>query len=194
MRKAKFVLVPMLVVALAGCGVAQWVKVAEQILPVVLPMVTNMVTAVTLLEGRTVSVSDLNTITKTANQVSADLNLAGQLVSQYQASPNATTIGKINAALADVNANLSALLPALHITDQATTQKVTAIVMLISSEVNSIERILPMVTGSPTKAKAGGVGSGLLSGSQLKNEFNAIVSAPTTNSAVNTAFVGAVLK
>src|SRR5579883_3140562 len=127
----KLLLIPILAAALLGCDTAQWIKTAQEILPVVLPMVTNPVSAV-----------DLDTITRTANVVSNDLNLAGQLVSQYQSSPDPTTIGKINVVLGEVQSNLSGLLPALHISDSATAQKISAVVMLINSEVSSIQQIL----------------------------------------------------
>lgn len=193
MRRAKFLAVPILVVVLAACGFQQWVKAAQQILPVVLPMITNMVVAVSLLEGKTVSPSDLNTISETANQVSADLNLVGQLVDQYQSSPSPTTVEKINTALADVNAHLNSLLPALHITDPATVQKITAVTTLIDSEVNSIEQILPIVSGGQAHAQARAAAIPL-SADQLKRQYNAIVARPTANPQVDAAFARAALK
>ncbi len=189
----RILLVPVLVVALLACDVAQWVQTAEQILPVVLPMVTNLITAVSLLEGKTVSAADLNTITRTATEVSNDLNLAGQLVNQYQSSPNATTVQKINAALSDVTTNLNALLPALQISDPATVQKITAVVTLISSEVSSIQQILPVVQSGKLTAKRV-TASGLLNAGELKKQYNTIVTAPTANPAVTQAFAGAALK
>lgn len=192
MKIGKFFIIPALAVALAGCGIAQWVKTAQQLLPVVLPMVTNLVTAVTMLEGKTVSAADLNTISQTANQVSADLNLAGQLVNQYQSSPNASTLADINTALVDVNTHLNQLLPALHISDQATTQKITAVVGLITSEVMSMEQILPMVTNS--QAHAISHAAAPMTASQIKSHYDAIVTQPTSNALVNAAFSKAVLK
>jgi hypothetical protein len=193
MRRAKVLAVPILAVALAACGVQQWVTVAQQILPVVLPMITNMVVAVSLLEGKTVSPSDLNTISQTANQVSADLNLVGQLVDQYQSSPSPITVEKINTALADVNTHLNSLLPALHITDPATVQKITAITTLIDSEVNSIEQIMPLISGSQAHARARTAVIPLSAG-ELKKQYNAIIARPTPNAQVDAAFAGAALK
>ncbi len=183
----KFLLVPVLAAALAACDTAQWIKTAQEILPVVLPMVTNLVTAAGLLQGKTVSATDLDTITRTANEVSNDLNLAGQLVSQYQSSPNPTTIGKINVVLGEVQSNLSGLLPALRISDSATTQKISAVVMLINSEVSSIQQLLPIVSGGKATARPG-AGAVPLSADKLKEKFNAIVNQPTNNPAVNQAF------
>ncbi|MGH9468936.1 MAG: hypothetical protein ACRD1N_01175 [Terriglobia bacterium] len=190
----KILLVPVLALAiLAGaCGVAQWVKIAQEILPVVLPMVTNLVTAVGLLEGKTVSAQDLSTITRSANQVSSDLNLAGQLINQYESSPDTTTIAKIDTMLTEVNSNLNSLLPALHISDPATAQKISAVVTLISTEVNSMQQILPVISagGKPT-LPAGAVP---LNASALKKQYNAIVAQPTSSTLVNQAFAGAVLQ
>lgn len=189
----KLVLIPVLCAALiaGACGVAQWVKLAQEILPVVLPMVTNLVTAVGLLEGKTVSAQDMATITRSANQVSSDLNLAGQLINQYQSSPNATTIAKLNTMLTEINTNLNALLPALHISDPATVQKISAVVTLISTEVNSVEQILPSLsTGKPTLP----MGALPLNANALKKQYNQIVSQPTASPDVNQAFAGAVLQ
>ncbi len=188
----KLLVIPVLVLALAGCGTAQWIKMAQQILPVVLPMITNLVTAVVLLEGKTVPTADVNTISATANQVSADLNLVGQLVDQYQTSPNVTTVEKINAALADVQTHLNGLLPALHITDPATVQKITAITTLIASETNAFEQILPLVSNA--QGRSGAASAVPLSAKQLKKEYDAIVSQASSNPQVNAAFAGAKLK
>lgn len=191
----KLILVPILALAMfvGACGIAQWIKVAQQILPVVLPMVTNLVTAVGLLEGKTVTAADLNTITQVANQVSSDLNLVGQLVDQYQSSPNTTTVEKINTTLAEVSTNLNNLLPALHISDPATVQKITAIVELVSSEVTSLEQILPTVSSGNLTARQGAV-LAPLNASELKKQYNIIVTQSTANSQVNQAFAGEVLK
>lgn len=192
MRVKKLIIIPVLAMTLAACGVAQWVKAAQEILPVVLPMVTNMVTAVSLLEGKTVSPTDLNTISQTANQVSADLNLVGQLVNQYQSSPSTTTLSKINNALVDVNSHLNALMPALHISDPATVQKISAIATLITSEVTSMEQILPIVSGGQTHAMSRVAVP--LSAAQLKSRYDAIVTQPSTNTDVDAVFAKAVLK
>ncbi len=191
----KLILVPILALAMfvGACGIAQWIKVAQQILPVVLPMVTNLVTAVGLLEGKTVTAADLNTITQVANQVSSDLNLVGQLVDQYQSSPNTTTVEKINTTLAEVSTNLNNLLPALHISDPATVQKITAIVELVSSEVTSLEQILPTVSSGNLTARQGAV-LAPLNASELKKQYDIIVTQSTANSQVNQAFAGEVLK
>lgn len=192
MKRVRFIAIPALALALFGCGVAQWVKAAQQILPVVLPMVTNLVSAISLLQGKTVSAADFRSINDTANQVSADLNLVGQLVDQYQSSPNATTVAKISSALQDVNAHLSQLLTSLHISDPSTAEKVTAIATLINTEVNSIIQILPATSSNRTKVRASTVAP--LSAAQLKHRYNAIVSQPTQNAQVDAAFAGAALK
>jgi len=193
MRRTKILLIPILVIALAGCGAAQWIKVAEQILPVVLPMVTSLVTAVSLLQGKTISSPDLTTITQVANQVSNDLNLVGQLINEYDASPNVTTVQKIQTALGDVHANLNGLLPALHSSDPATVQKISAVVTLIGAEVDSLAQLLPVISSGKLQARKGPIAVPL-GPSQLKQEFNAVVTQPTANAEVNQAFAKIVLK
>src|SRR5579875_1463384 len=193
MRRTKILLVPILVIALAGCGVAQWVKLAQQILPVVLPMVTNLVTAVSLLEGKTISSPDLSIITQTANQVSNDLNPVGQLINQYDSSPNVTTVQKIQTALQDVHSNLNGLLPALHINDPATVQKISAVVTLIGTEVDSLAQLLPVISSGKLQVRKGPL-TLPLGPKQLKQEFNAVVTQPTANANVNQVFAKAVLK
>lgn len=193
MRKIKFLTIPVLALVLFGCEASQWVKVAQQILPVVLPMVTNLVSAVSLLQGKTVSAADVNMINQTASQVSNDLNLAAQLINQYQTSPNVTILQRLNTALEEVHTNLSSLLPALHIADPATIQKIAAIVMLVDNEVNSLQQVLPAVSGGKLSARPGVTGAPL-SADQLKAQFDAIVAQPTGNAEVNQAFAKVALK
>lgn len=193
MRTMKYLAIPILALAMAGCEAGQWVKAAQQILPVVLPMVTNLVSAVSLLQGKTVSAADLNTISQTASQVSNDLNLTAQLINQYQSSPNVTTVERLNTVLEEVHTNLSSLLPALHIADPATIQKIAAVVMLINNEVTSLQQVLPAVSGGKLTVRRGAAGAPL-NANQLKAEFNAIVTQPTSNAEVNQAFAGATLK
>jgi hypothetical protein len=80
---------------------------------------------------------------------------------------------------------LSGLLPALHISDSATAQKISAVVMLINSEVSSIQQILPIVSGGKVTARPA---TTPLSANKLKEKFNAIVNQPTNNPVVNQAF------
>ncbi len=194
-RISMMVAVPVLAAALvtAGCGVAQWIQTVEQIVPVVLPMVSNLIAAVALLEGKTVTAQDLTTITNAATQISSDLSLVGQLIQQYQAQPATGTLNQISSAVSDAQSHLSQILPALHITDASTVQKITAIVNLISGELTAIANVIPLVQSGNT-AQAKRQAAKLLSARQLKARFDAIVTAPTSNAIVNAAFARAVLK
>jgi hypothetical protein len=194
-KVSRMLAVPVLAAALAmaGCGIAQWIQTVEQVIPVVLPMVSNLIAAVALLEGKTVSAQDLTTLTNTATQVSNDLSLLGQLIQQYQAQPAATTLDKISSTVSDTQNQLGQILPALHITDAATVQKITAIVNLISEELNAIAKVIPAVTtGSTSAAKV--LTARVLSAQELKTRFNAIVTEPAGNGVVNAAFASVALK
>lgn len=186
--KKFFWLAPVLALCFVACGVAQWIKSAQQLLPVVLPMVTNLVTAATMLEGKTITAAQLSIVNSTTSQASRDLALAGKLVSEYQATPSPTTLDKINNALSDVNSNLNQLLPAAHITDEATVEKIQEVVSLIVNEVEAVQQILPVLK---TRAQAARAPSAILSAKRLKQMYKSIIAQSSGNVVVDAAFAKA---
>ena len=184
---------------LTACSTA-WITEAEDIVAALIPAAANLITLIEALQGNGVSTQDLQVMQSASTQAQTDLQLINALVTQYQQATDATTqaslLAQIQTAITTVQTNLSGLLPALHITDPATQAKVTAVIGLILSEVQSLEAILPMVqpvvTSSASAAKASAKSKTTkvtppLSASQFRASYNAIMTAKTGNAKLDGA-------
>jgi hypothetical protein len=139
---------------LTACSTA-WVGEAEQIVAALIPAVANLVTLVATLQGKDVTSADLQTIQSAGAQAEADLQLMQSLIDQYQkadATAQPGLLNQIQAAMNAVRTTLNGLLPALHIKDVATQAKITAVVGLLISEVESMAAIVPLVNPSASPA------------------------------------------
>ena len=83
MGRAALVLVLGLSMTLTACS-TDWVKQAEQVVAALIPASTNIVTLVAMLQGKSVSASDLRTIQDAGTQAAADLQLIQALIEAYQ--------------------------------------------------------------------------------------------------------------
>jgi hypothetical protein len=180
---------------LTACSTA-WITEAEEIVAALIPAAANLLTLIGALEGKGVSTQDLQLMQSVSTQAQTDLQLIDTLVTQYQqamdAATQATLLVKIQTAIATVQTNLSALLPALHITDAATQAKVTAVIGLILAEVQSLEAIIPVITSGASAAKASAKLKTAkvkppLSASQFRASYNAIMTAKTGNATLDAA-------
>jgi hypothetical protein len=177
---------------------AAWISEAEQIVAALMPATANLVTLVATLQGKTVAASDLQTIQTAGTQVGADLQLMQSLITQYQtadASAQPGLLNQIQSATSAVQSTLNALLPALHITDVATQAKVTAVVGLLLSEVESMAAIVPLVNpnaspGMMTKAARQVKKRPPLTASEFVSSYNATMTAKTGNAELDHAAAG----
>lgn len=129
-----------------------WIGEAEQIVAALIPAASNIVALVAAIQGKSVSATDLQTIQSAGTQAGADLQLIQSLIAAYQKADAAVKPGildQIESAIGAVQGNLSGMLQGLHIKDAATQTKITAVVGLVLGEVQSLEAILPVVTGAP---------------------------------------------
>jgi hypothetical protein len=184
---------------LTACSTA-WITEAEEIVAALIPAAANLLTLIEALQGNGVSTQDLQTMQSASTQAQTDLQLINTLVTQYQQATDAATqallLAQIQTAITTVQSNLSALLPALHITDPATQAKVAAVIGLILSEVQSLEAILPavqpVVTSGTSAAKASAALKTKsvkppLSANQFRASYNAIMTAKTGNATLDGA-------
>jgi hypothetical protein len=184
-------------IALAGCSTT-WVGEAEEVVAALIPATTNIVALVAALQGKSVSAADLQTIQKAGAQAGADLQLVQALITAYQtadATAKPGILNQIQTAIATVQANLQAVLPALHIQDTATQSKITAIVGLVLSEVQSLAAILPLVTPSASPAMMAEAAQQVkkqppLTASEFVASYNATLTAKTGNAALDRATAG----
>jgi hypothetical protein len=147
MRKAMMVAVLSGVSMWMACSTA-WISEAEQIVAALIPAVGNLVTLAASLPGNNVSPADLETIQKAGAQTSADLQLMQSLIQQYpkaDAAAQPGLLGQTQVAMSAAQSILNGLLPALHIKDAATEAKITAVVGIMLSEVESAAAIVPLV-------------------------------------------------
>lgn len=132
---------------LAGCS-TNWIAEAEQVVAALIPAAANIIALVAALEGKSVSAADLQTIQNAGTQAGADLQLIQSLIAAYQtadATAKPGILNQIQTAINAVQANLQGLLGGLHIKDAATQTKITAVIGIVLSEVQSLAAIVPLV-------------------------------------------------
>ena len=189
--KSPLALVLALVSATTGCT-SQWVNVAVQDLPVLTQMALNIATLVsTLAAGKQASTADVAVIQNISAQASRDLNLLQSLYNEYKASPNNTTLQKIQNIISGLNQNLPALLQAAHISNPILSARVSAAINLIISTVNSVASLMPQ-SSAATSRKLHALP--LLRANDLKKQWNLQVCSPSGNIAMDAAFADSVIR
>ena len=185
-----------LTMTLAGCS-TEWIGQAEQIVAALIPAAANIVTLVAALEGKGVSTADLQTVQNAGTQAGADLQLIQSLVAAYEkadASAQPGILNQIESAIAATQANLQGLLPSLHIKDAATQAKITAVVGIVLSEVESLAAIVPLVKPNPTLAARTAAGAGHpkapLSANEFVASYNSTMTAKTGNADLDRVTAG----
>ncbi len=193
--RSKAVLVVLLSLALlaTGCS-ANWISVALADLPVLVQMALNIGTVVTTLEsGKQLTSAEATAIQTISIQASKDLNLLQTLYSQYKATPSASTLQKIQSAIADMNQNLPALLQASHVSDPVGAARITAGVNLILSTVNSFAALMPQ-TAATTQAQAASSKASIPHAEDLKKQWNHQVCGPSGTAALDSSLTSCPVK
>ena len=185
-RKRLMVIVLCGVVMLVACSTA-WISEAEQIISVMIPGITNLLTLVGTLEGKNISAEDLQVMQSAGAQARSAMELIESLIAEYKRADAAAEPGLLNQIQGEVSvaqSNLSGLLPVLHVKDAATQAKVTAVVGLLLAEVQSVAAIVPAVAGSGSPAMMTIVGrraqiKSLLTAKEFVDSYNATMTAKT---------------
>jgi hypothetical protein len=180
-----------------GCSTT-WIGQAEQIVAALIPAAANIVALVAALEGKSISAADMQVIRNAGSQAGADLQLIESLIAAYQKADEAgkpAILNQIQNAISAVQANLEGLLPALHIKDAATQTKITAVVGILLSEVESLAAIVPLVNpnASPkmmATATAQAKKRPPLSAREFVSSYNATLTAKTGNAELDRATTG----
>jgi hypothetical protein len=179
----------------SGCSTS-WIAEAEQIVSALIPAAANLIALVAALDGKSVSAADLQVIQNAGTQAGADLQLIQSLITAYQqadASAQPGILNQIQSAINAVQGNLQGLLPALHIKDSATQTKVTAVIGILLSEVQSLAAVVPLVKNqsSVIGGQLSAKGSRLpLTASEFVKSYNATLTAKTGNAALDRATAG----
>lgn len=179
-----------------ACSMA-WIGEAEEIVAALIPGTANLVALVAALQGKSVSAGDLQTIQSAGSQAGADLQLMQALIAQYQkadASAQPGLLNQIQVALNAVQSTLSGILPALHIKDAATQAKITAVVGILLSEVQSVAAIVPLVNpsaaGRTMVAASEATKKAPLTANEFVASYNATLTAKTGNVELDHATAG----
>jgi hypothetical protein len=201
MRKAILRSLPALLLCamliLSACSTA-WIGEAEQIVAVLVPAATNIVALAAALQGNSVSPADFQMIQNAGSQAGADLQLIQSLITAYQkadASAQPGVLNQIQVAVSTAQSTLNALLPALHIKDAATQAKISAVVGIVISEVDSLAAILPIVSSStsPRMMFAAATQSRTrppLTANQFAASYNSTMTAKTGQAQLDTVTSG----
>jgi hypothetical protein len=193
--KSKTMLAIVLSISLmaTGCS-AQWISIALADLPVLIQMALNIGTIITTLQsGNQISAADATAIQNISAQASKDLNLLQALYNDYQASPNASNLQKIESVIADINQSLPALLQAAHIGDPVLSARVAAGVNLILTTVTTFAALIPQ-TSLPLTAQKVPHPAAIPKASDLKKQWNQQVCGPASNPALDFSATGCTLK
>ena len=167
----------------SGCTTPSWVVEAERIAKVALPIVEGLASIVGVAAGSAVG------------QVVGDLNLVITLFDKYQATPSPNTLQQIQAALNTVNADIGQVLPAAHIKNSATQNKVAAILQLVTSEFSNIASLIPSSSASLSlPAKRAARPKLPITAKDFKAQYNKVVTARTGDAETDALFVGKELK
>jgi hypothetical protein len=173
-----------------GCT-AQWISVALADLPVLLQMALNIGSLVTTLQsGQQLSTSEAQAVQNVSAEASKDLNLLQTLYNQYQASPTASALQKIQSTVADITQNLPALLQAAHIGDAVLAARMASAVNLILATVTSFAALIPQASGMPTARKAAassGTKAAIPQPRDLKKRWNRTVCGATGKASLEAA-------
>jgi hypothetical protein len=189
------ILLSTLIIA-TGCSTT-WITAAEEIVAVLIPATANLMALIATFSGN-VTATDLRTIQNAGAQAEADLQLIRSLITEYQQADAAAQPGllsQIQTGMNEVQANLNGILPALHIKDAGTQAKVTAIVGLLISEVQSMAAIVPLANPGALPATARmalkeAKKQPPLSAEQFVTSFNATMTARTGNANLDRATTG----
>jgi hypothetical protein len=150
------------------------------------------------LSGSNVSAADLQTVQSAGAQAGSDLQLMQSLITQYQKADAAAQPGLLNqiqAAMSAVQASLNGLLPALHITDPATQAKITAVIGILLSEVESVAAIVPLVSADASPGMMAVAAKQVkkqppLTASEFVTSYNATMTAKTGDAGLDHATAG----
>jgi hypothetical protein len=160
---------------LCSCD-SSWTSQATNIILALEPAIAVVVSLLAAF-GAGIPPVALTSIQTWANDATAALASIKTLIDQYTAATAAEQPGILNdikAAITVLTTNLNAILPELHITNQATQAKIDAIISLVADELTALLNLIPVIQGAVTdhdEVKA--LVAKLKSAKEFKKEFNA---------------------
>jgi hypothetical protein len=180
-----------------ACSTA-WISEAEQIVAALIPATANLETLVATLQGKSISAGDLQTIQSAGAQAGTELQLMQSLITQYQkadATAQPELLSQIQTAMSAVQSTLDSLPPVLNIKDAATQAKISAVIGIVLSEVQSVAAIVPLVSASTSPEMMATAGKPMrkrppLTAGEFVTSYNATMTAKTGNAELDHATTG----
>ena len=173
------------------CNVAQWIGRAEQDLPIVLQIITNILAVAAPQFSPTVQATgaaSLAGLQLLCGNVTSSAKVCdpNSLIGQYQAatdvSAKTSLLQKIDDALTVVQSHLQEILTAAHVANPAIQAAVTSAVTLALSTLLAIQLLIP-VSSTPTATavhvrgnRVSNVKAGTLNRDDIINQYNQAVS------------------
>lgn len=179
----------------AGCTAA-WLGAVSGMLPALETVASAIISFVMALEGKTVPASVSQAIQKIGGDISQEIAQVQQLIAEYKSAASTGLLSQIQAVLQGIVTNLSQILSAANVSDQATVSKLTQMVGLAVAAAQAIIGLIPIVIA---KLDSGASASQLEAEDReaavhvenadksLKEAYKVIVTTPTTNAEVNAA-------
>jgi len=126
-----------------------WLTTAVNDLPTIVQVVTTIATIVADAAGGGVVTPAILAIINTAAQAATvALNLAIQLVKDYQANPSATVLEKIKTALLDVQSDIGQILDASHVFNIALRAVISTAIGVAITVLTQIMSLIPANTSA----------------------------------------------
>lgn len=173
---------------LSGCTFQGFLVKAEQDLPIVLQIITNITGIVA--PGVSVGVAVAGKLAQAGLQVVCGNPAPGattcdptSLIGQYSASKSTSVLGKIEAGFADVQAHLQDMLTAARVLDQAHRDTITGAVTLAETTLLALESLIPTSTPATTPTVAArrtaraNIKLSVPNPADLRRNYNALVQA-----------------
>ena len=145
---ALFTLIWTICLFTTGCT-ATWTGEAIQIINLLVPAITAALSILTAF-GQGVSPDVLAAVNKWSDEARVDLQNVAGLIDQYnnaEASAQPGILTEIQTALNVVEANLSTLLPEIHVANATTQAKIMAVIEAVQSELVALINLVPALKG-----------------------------------------------
>jgi len=141
------------VLVVSGCASATWINTAISDIPVVLQIVTSILSIVAVAEGKgQADPAMIAEVKNIAAQATNDLTTVQKLINDYKvaaAADKPSVLAKIDAALTAAQKDLQGVLASFHVKDTATQ---TAISVGMGLAVTTVEAIISLLPPAPSPA------------------------------------------
>jgi hypothetical protein len=141
-----------------SCNSAEWLQDAENDVPVVLQIITGVLSILSVAQGKgTIPGAVATALNSYADTVQTDLKLVQTLINDFKAAAAAdkqNVLGKIDAALATAQKDLSGLLTGTHIQDETTQTAIASALALALTTIAAIQSLIPAAVNPKNKLAA----------------------------------------